>query len=648
MCGIAGFLDARTLSERHDQNAIVRRMTNVLQHRGPDDSGFWLDGESGIALGHRRLSIVDLSPAGHQPMVSQCGRYVLAYNGEIFSHLELRAELEAAGCVFKGHSDTEVVLEAISRWGLDTTLPRLIGMFAIALWDRAERTLTLVRDRVGIKPLYWLDAGGLFVFGSELKALREHPGWTPEVDRDAIGAFMRHNYIPAPFSVYRGVRKLEPGCYVVLAQGRAPRHVRYWDLRDVVRSGQRQRRAVDDMQAVEAMETLLRDSVKRRMVADVPLGALLSGGIDSSLVTALMQAQSTQRVRTFSIGFSESGYDEAPFAKAIAQHLGTDHTELYVEPNHALEIIPRLSEWWDEPFADSSQIPTYLVCELTRKHVTVVLSGDGGDEVFCGYTRYLLGAQLWSRMHRLPPALRRLLARSIRSISPGAWERLAALLPARARPPHVGSRAHKLADSLDRADPDAVYLQMLSHWHEPDSVVLGSREAKGRLWDTDARAVVPHFVERMQYQDTLTYLPDDILTKVDRASMAVALEARVPLLDHRVIEAAWRLPLHTKLRDGKGKWMLRQILARYVPTAMFERPKMGFGVPIDRWLRGPLRDWAEHLLSETRLRSQGLLDPAPIRARWQAHVEGGANWAYPLWNVLMLQAWIDRNAAVRL
>lgn len=648
MCGIAGFLDGRALSERYDQDAIVRRMTNVLQHRGPDDSGFWLDGERGIALGHRRLSIVDLSPAGHQPMVSQCGRYVIAYNGEIFSHLDMRAELEAAGCAFRGHSDTEVMLEAISRWGLDATLPRLIGMFAIALWDRAERTLTLVRDRVGIKPLYWLDAGGLFLFGSELKALREHPGWTPEVDRDAIGAFMRHNYIPAPFSVYRGVRKLEAGCYVVLAQGRAPRHVRYWDLREVARTGQRQRRAVDDVQAVDAMETLLRDSVKRRMVADVPLGALLSGGIDSSLVTALMQAQSAQRVRTFSIGFSESGYDEAPFAKAIAQHLGTDHTELYVEPSHALEIIPRLSEWWDEPFADSSQIPTYLVCELTRKHVTVVLSGDGGDEVFCGYTRYLLGAQLWSRMHRLPPVLRRLLARSIRSISPGAWERLAALLPARVRPPHVGSRAHKLADSLDRADPDAVYLQMLSHWHEPDGVVLGSREAKGRLWDTDARAVVPHFVERMQYLDTLTYLPDDILTKVDRASMAVALEARVPLLDHRVIEAAWRLPLETKLRDGKGKWMLRQILARYVPTSMFERPKMGFGVPIDRWLRGPLRDWAEHLLGESRLRSQGLLDPAPIRARWQAHVDGGANWAYPLWNVLMLQAWIDRNAGVRL
>ncbi len=648
MCGIAGFLDGRALSERYDHDAIVRRMTNVLQHRGPDDRGFWLDGERGIALGHRRLSIVDLSPAGHQPMVSQCGRYVIAYNGEIFSHLEMRAELEAAGCVFKGHSDTEVMLEAISRWGLDATLPRLIGMFAIALWDRTERTLTLVRDRVGIKPLYWLDAGGLFLFGSELKALREHPGWTPEVDRDAIGAFMRHNYIPAPFSVYRGVHKLEAGCYVVLAQGRAPRRVRYWDLREVARTGQRQRRAVDDVQAVDAMETLLRDSVKRRMVADVPLGALLSGGIDSSLVTALMQAQSTQRVRTFSIGFSESGYDEAPFARAIAQHLGTDHTELYVEPNHALEIIPRLSEWWDEPFADSSQIPTYLVCELTRKHVTVVLSGDGGDEVFCGYMRYLLGARLWSRMHRLPPALRRLLARSIRSVSPGAWERLAALLPARVRPPHVGSRAHKLADSLDRADPDAVYLQMLSHWHEPDSVVRGSREAKGRLWDADARAVVPHFVERMQYLDTLTYLPDDILTKVDRASMAVALEARVPLLDHRVIEAAWRLPLETKLRDGKGKWMLRQILARYVPTSMFERPKMGFGVPIDRWLRGPLREWAEHLLADSRLRAQGLLDPAPIRARWQAHVDGSANWAYPLWNVLMLQAWIDRNAGVRL
>jgi asparagine synthase (glutamine-hydrolysing) len=648
MCGIAGFLETRANGmAAEDRNAVLARMTDALRHRGPDDRGFWCDAEAGVWLGHRRLSIVDLSPAGHQPMVSQCGRFVIAYNGEIFSHREMRAELEAAGCTFRGHSDTEVMLEAISRWGLDATLPRLIGMFAIALWDRADKTLTLVRDRVGIKPLYWLDTGGLVLFGSELKALREHPGWTPEVDRDAIAAFMRHNYIPAPFSVYRDVRKLEAGCYAVFSRERPPRHVRYWDLREVVGAGQRQRRQVDDAQAIDTMEALLRDSVKRRMVADVPLGALLSGGIDSSLVTALMQAQSAQRVRTFSIGFSEAGYDEAPFAKAIAQHLGTEHTELYVEPNHALDIIPRLSQWWDEPFADSSQIPTYLVCELTRRHVTVVLSGDGGDEVFCGYTRYLLGAQLWSRMHRLPPALRRLLARTIRSVSPAAWERLAGVLPARLRPPHVGARAHKFADGLDRTDPDAVYLQMLSHWHEPTVVVLGSREARGRLWDADARTVVPNFVERMQYLDTLTYLPDDILTKVDRASMAVALEARVPLLDHRVVEAAWRLPLHMKLRDGKGKWMLRQILSRHVPPSLFERPKMGFGVPIDRWLRGPLRDWAEHLLGETRLRAQGLLDPAPIRARWQAHVEGSANWAYPLWNVLMLQSWIDRNPGVR-
>jgi asparagine synthase (glutamine-hydrolysing) len=578
-------------------------------------------------------------------MVSQCGRYVVAYNGEIYSHREMRAELQAQGCVFRGHSDTEVLLEAISRWGLESTLPRLIGMFAIALWDRSEGALILIRDRVGIKPLYWLQRGALVLFGSELKALREHLGWTPEVDRSAVAAFMRHNYIPAPFSIYRDVRKLEAGCYVVLKRRGASRQVRYWDLREVARAGQQGRTAIDDQQAVDQMEALLRDSVGRRMIADVSLGALLSGGIDSSLVTALMQAQSSRPVRTFSIGFAEATYDEAPFARAIARHLGTEHTELYVEPAHALDVIPRLSEWWDEPFADSSQIPTYLVCELTRKHVTVVLSGDGGDEVFCGYTRYLLGAQLWSRMHRVPAGLRNLVARAIRILSPTGWERVAALLPARLRPPHVGIRAHKLAGSLERNDPDAVYLQMLSHWHEPDAIVLGAREAQGRLWDADAPTLVPHFVERMQYLDTLTYLPDDILTKVDRASMAVALEARVPLLDHRVIEAAWRLPLETKLREGNGKWLLRQILAKYVPKNAFERPKMGFGVPIDHWLRGPLRGWAEHLLEESRLRQQGLLNPAPIRERWKEHLSGTTNWAYPLWDVLMLQSWLDRNTA---
>lgn len=644
MCGIAGFLDQRATSDEAQDEAVLRRMTDVLVHRGPDDSGYWLDRDAGVGLGHRRLSIVDLSPMGHQPMVSQCGRYVVAYNGEVYSHREMRAELEAQGCVFRGHSDTEVLLEAVSRWGPEATLPRLIGMFAIALWDRADRTLTLVRDRVGIKPVYWLDQAGLVLFGSELKALRAHPGWTPELDRGAVAAFMRHNYIPAPFSIYQDVHKLEAGCYVVLARGRAPRHVRYWDLREVVSHGQRNRRITGDTQTVDEMEALLRDSVGRRMIADVSLGALLSGGIDSSLVTALMQAQSSQPVRTFSIGFAESGYDEAPFARAIAQHLGTDHTELYVEPSHALDIIPRLSEWWDEPFADSSQIPTYLVCELTRKHVTVVLSGDGGDEVFCGYTRYLLGAQLWSRMNRIPAGARNLAARAIRALSPASWERVAALLPARVRPPHVGVRAHKLADSLGRTDPDAVYLQMLSHWNDPDALVIGAREVRGRVWDSDAATLVPDFVERMQYLDTLTYLPDDILTKVDRASMAVALEARVPLLDHRVIEAAWQLPLETKLRNGTGKWLLRQILQRYVPKAMFERPKMGFGVPIDRWLRGPLREWAENLLDESRLRNQGLLDPVPIRARWKEHLAGTTNWAYSLWDVLMLQSWLDRNS----
>ncbi len=639
MCGIVGFLDLGCGDRRLEPEQVLQRMADAVAHRGPDDAGLWLDLERGVGLGHRRLSIVDLSPAGHQPMQSQCGRYVIVFNGEVFSFVEMRDELRSQGVSFTGGSDTEVILEGFSRWGLDATLAKMIGMFAIALWDRAECTLTLIRDRVGIKPLYWREGGGLALFGSELKALRAHPGWTPELDRDALAAFMRHNYIPAPFTIYRGVHKLEAGTYVVLGRNRPTRCVRYWDLREVVRTGAAGRDGGASAASVDQLESLLKDAVKRRMIADVPLGALLSGGIDSSLVTALMQAQSDRPVRTFSIGFDESGYDEAPYARAIAQHLGTDHTELYVEPGHALQVIPRLAHWWDEPFADSSQIPTYLVCELTRRHVTVVLSGDGGDEVFCGYTRYVLGSQLSTWTRRIPSSLRHGAAAALRQVAP--------LMPSTIGLAPLERRLGRLADVLLEDEPDVVYRQMLSQWSAPDAMVPGAREAKGRLWDEDASRVVPNFIERMQYLDTLTYLPDDILTKVDRASMAVALEARVPLLDHRVIEAAWRMPLALKMQGGDTKIVLRRILNRYVPAAMFDRPKMGFGVPIDRWLRGPLRDWAGNLLDPDRLRRQGLIDPKPVQERWQAHL-AGANWAYPLWTVLMLQAWIDENPSVSL
>jgi asparagine synthase (glutamine-hydrolysing) len=558
----------------------------------------------------------------------------------------LREELEARGRAFRGHSDTEVILEACAKWGIERTLARLIGMFAIALWDRATRTLTLVRDRLGIKPLYWGLVDGLFLFGSELKALRAHSDWEPRLDRNALAAFMRHNYIPAPHSIYAGISKLDPGRVLTYRMGSQPIIKSYWDFTEIVKSCLSQREKISDAEATEQLDTLLRDAVRRRMIADVPLGALLSGGVDSSLVSALMQVQSPRPVKTFSVGFKESEYNEAPYAKAVATHLGTDHTELYVDPAHALEIIPRLPEWYDEPFADSSQIPTFLVCELTRQHVTVALTGDGGDELFAGYSRYFLASNIVKGSNIAPTWPRRWFASLLRRVSATTWDRIFAPIPRRFRPPQPGNSLHRLAVRIAPDDPDALYRQMISHWHEPDLLVLGSKEPRRYLWDSESRTTVPDFVERMQYLDTLTYLPDDILTKVDRASMAVALEARVPLLDHRVVEFAWKLPASFKIRSGQGKWLLRQVLYRYMPRSLIDRPKMGFGVPLDSWLRGPLREWAEYLLDGGRLYRQGVLNPVPVRDRWEAHVNRGQNWAYPLWNILMAQAWLERNKEV--
>ena len=645
MCGITGFIERDSSRNADCLGVLVRDMTDTMVHRGPDSSGTWLDADRGVALGHRRLSIRDLSSAGHQPMVSACERYVIVYNGEVYSHNEMRADLERAGHRFRGTSDTEVILAGCAEWGVEATAVRLIGMFAFALYDRRDRRLSLVRDRLGIKPLYWGDFPGLFLFGSELKPLRRHPGWTPVVDRDAVSAFMRHNYIPAPHSIYRGVRKLTPGTILTVQDGIAGKERPFWSLEDVAARGLRDRRTRPDGEVIDELDVLLRDAVRRRMVADVPLGSLLSGGIDSSLVTALMQRQSDRPVRTFSIGFRERGFDEAPYAKAIARHLGTDHTELYVDSSLALDVVPRLPHMYDEPFADSSQLPTFLVCELTRRHVTVVLSGDGGDEIFAGYKRYELARSLWAGANTIPGWLRGPTAGMARWLSPAAWDHVGRFIPRRVRPVNFGARMHQIADRLTLADPDAMYRQMLSHWQTPDALVLGGREPKGVLWSDHVRTLVPDFSERMQYYDTLTYLPDDILTKVDRASMAVSLEARVPLLDHRVVEYAWALPYTHKWRDGQSKWALRRVLDRYVPHELIDRPKMGFGVPFDQWLRGPLRDWAESLLSESRFARDQLLDAAPIRERWTAHL-AGTNWGYPLWNVLMLHAWLDANSDV--
>jgi asparagine synthase (glutamine-hydrolysing) len=619
-------------------------MADTMLHRGPDAGACWADPNAGFATGHRRLSIVELSEAGAQPMVSQSGRYVISYNGEVYNAAEIRPELESKGYVFRGHSDTEVILEACAEWGVDATVRRLIGMFAFALWDRQARRLWLVRDRLGIKPLYWGRFGRLLLFGSELKALRAHPGWPVEINRDAIASFVRLSYIPAPHSIYRNVYKLPPGAILEVDARNEPRIERFWTLDDVIRGARQNPFGGSDAEAEEALATLLGDAVERRMIADVPLGAFLSGGIDSSTVVSLMQSKSTRPIRTFSIGFQEEEYDEAHHAKAVARHLGTDHTELYVTHDEARDVIPRLSEIYDEPFADSSQIPTYLISALTRRYVTVALSGDGGDELFCGYDRYFHVASMRRYLSTLPRPLRHAASTLIRAVPPATWNGAQRLLPARMRWTNFGSKLYKLANILIQ-DEDQTYLQILSQFPEPNEIVNGATEPTAIIASPAAKALMPDFVERMQYLDTLSYLPDDILTKVDRASMAVSLEARVPIIDHRVAELAWRFPARMRLRDGKGKWILRQVLRRYVPDSLIDRPKMGFGVPIDHWLRGPLREWAEDLLSESALARNKLFNPKPIRERWTAHLQGRANYQSSLWNIITMQAWLACHGA---
>ena len=645
MCGITGFLETR--SSGADPLAVVTSMTRQLAHRGPDDEGVWFDPSAGIALGQRRLSILDLSPLGHQPMFSLSGRFVLVFNGEIYNFAAIRAELASSGAAFRGGSDTEVMLAAFERWGVSASLSRFNGMFAFALWDRSTRRLTLARDRFGEKPLYFGWTPSAFLFASELKALHCYPDFDAAIDRDVLALYFRYNYIPGPYSIYKGIQKLPPGTWLEIDSRRPGSSLHptpYWSAHQIVEAGQQRPFPTSEDELTDALDLQLRSTVQSRMVSDVPLGAFLSGGVDSSLVVSMMQECSARPVKTFTIAFEDPSYNEANHARAVAGHLRTDHTELRVTPSEALGVIPYLAGIYDEPFADASQIPTLLIASLAREHVTVALTGDGGDELFGGYTRYSWHDTLLRLLMRVPSGARGIASGVLDTVPRFVWESafrvLGPLTPRGLRQRNPAENVQRLRAILRAADSDDVYRQLVSIWPDPSSIVKGSREP-------DAVVIHPGLssTTRLMLLDTMSYLPDDILVKVDRASMSVALEARAPFLDHTLFEFAARLPLGMKMRSGQGKWILRRVLDRYVPRTMIERPKAGFAVPLDDWLRGRLRPWAEDLLPPSRLAADDLLNAAAVTEKWREHLTGRQNWMFPLWGALMFQSWLDNHRA---
>lgn len=647
MCGFAGIFQYGKLGPS-EIDKVVQGMGDAILHRGPDDFGIWKDDDAQIALVHRRLSVVDLSAAGRQPMVSASGRYVIVFNGEIYNHLEIRNQLHANDALvrWKGGSDTETLLASIELWGLHKSLVKVTGMFAFALWDRQERVLHLARDRVGEKPLYYGWQNGVFLFGSELKTIKKHPAFNGEIDRASISLQMKYGYIPTPYSIYKGVKKLLPGCTLSIIEGVNAQidPVEYWSLQDVILRNKRNISVLSDSDVIDTLNELLISAVSRQAIADVPLGAFLSGGVDSSLITSLMQTHSSRPIKTFTVGFDENGFNESEYAKAVASHLGTEHTELYVSANQALEVISKLPEIYDEPFSDSSQIPTYLVSKMTQQHVTVALSGDGGDELFGGYNRYLGTQRWWNLMRKIPFPLRHLASSSLRSIDVNQWNYLGEIIATISNKTiwsDLGNYVTKFAGVLDVLESEGLYEHFITHWSNPAAIVIDGENCNTPLRGSAIQ--LNSIVEKMMILDTLGYLPDDILVKVDRAAMAVSLETRAPFLDHNVIEFAWALPMRLKIRNGQAKWILRKVLQRYIPKELIDRPKKGFSIPLDSWLRGPLRIWAEELLDESRLRRESFFKPEIIRRKWQEHLSGQANWQHHLWDVLMFQAWLEKQ-----